>query len=180
MKFLNWRRIIILILVIGIVLFYFISKPSQQKEKYYKSVVFNKTNIVYNQTSMLFLDTVMYDGLKFFGLDSIKITLKPLSQYQKEFFSSDIKLEAFIRCKDRQYIIYIDKVDHKEAISVLSHEMIHLMQYYTKELIVINDTAIWKNVKIPILSLDYPFRPWEIDAFSIGAELEWLINHDLY
>ena len=70
-----------------------------------------------------------------------------------------------------------------EAIKVLSHEMIHLKQYYTKKLILEKDRVYWNGdvlYESEINNLRYEDRPWESEAFAGQRGLENKIREVLY
>ena len=63
-------------------------------------------------------------------------------------------------------------MSRKQSINVLSHELIHLKQYYNKELMIIKDSIYWKNELINIFSISYKNRPWEIEAYADQKNIE--------
>jgi predicted metallopeptidase len=70
-----------------------------------------------------------------------------------------------------------------EAIKVLSHELIHLKQYYTKKLILEKDKVIWDGREVyqnEINETKYEQRPWEAEAFAGQRGLENKIREILY
>jgi len=63
---------------------------------------------------------------------------------------------------------------------VLSHELIHLKQYKTKEIIIDNGEVYWHNNKIEFKKIGYDERPWEIDAQEKKLKLITDISNTLY
>ena len=99
----------------------------------------------------------------------------------KKTFSSELDLKACIIGQDDTYIIYVDNnMNRSQYITTFSHELIHLKQYYTKELIVKNNITIWKGQQINLNNVVYQDRPWEIEAFSNQKDLENKMNNILY
>lgn len=68
------------------------------------------------------------------------------------------------------YHIFInDKCDLYQSISTAAHEMVHVKQYFTKDLSIKNGAQSWKGIRLSWLP--YVFRPWEIEAFYKEAKL---------
>jgi len=56
-----------------------------------------------------------------------------------------------------------------DLISTVCHEMVHVKQYYRKEMDDTNNR--WKSKKLPDAGLDYMDRPWEKEAFRLEEKL---------
>lgn len=56
-----------------------------------------------------------------------------------------------------------------DLISTVCHEMVHVKQYYRKEMD--DDSNRWKSRKLPNDGLDYMDRPWEKEAFRMEEKL---------
>jgi hypothetical protein len=154
----------------------------------YKEQTFNKINIqttsmVANRTDRDYLDSIVYVGLNEMNLDSIAITIRQISPEVQAMFDSETQLKAHIIGNENQYIIFVDEMSRDEAIKVLSHELIHLKQYYTKKLILEKDKVIWDGKEIyqsEINEMKYEQRPWEAEAFAGQRSLENKIREILY
>ena len=154
----------------------------------YKEQTFNKINIqttsmVANRTDRDYLDSIVYIGLNEMNLDSIAITIRQISPEVQAMFDSETQLKAHIIGNENQYIIFVDEMSRDEAIKVLSHELIHLKQYYTKKLILEKDKVIWDGKEIyqsEINETKYEQRPWEAEAFAGQRGLENKIREILY
>ena len=154
----------------------------------YKEEIFNRidiqtTNMVTNRTDRDYLDTIFYVGLNEMNLDSIAITIRQISPDVQALFDSELQLKAHIIGKGNQYIIFVDKMGRDEAIKVLSHELIHLKQYYTKKLILEKDKVYWDGKEMyqnEINEIEYKRRPWEAEAFAGQRGLEDKIREILY
>lgn len=194
-KYYKWIiGIIILLLVIFSVVRY--SKKQAFYEKIqnalqfgvYKEQTFNKidiqtTNMISNRTDRDYLDSIVYVGLNEMNLDSIAITIRQISPDVQARFDSDSQLKAHIIGKENQYIIFVDEMSRDEAIKVLSHELIHLKQYYTKKLILEKDKVYWDGREVyqtEINETEYNRRPWEAEAFAGQRGLENKIREILY
>jgi predicted metallopeptidase len=194
-KYYKWIiGIIILLLVIFSVVKY--NKKQAFYEKIqsalqfgvYKEQTFNRidiqtTNMVANRTDRDYLDSIVYVGLNELNLDSVAITIRQISPDVQARFDSESQLKAHIIGKENQYIIFVDEMSRDEAIKVLSHELIHLKQYYTKKLILEKDKVYWDGREIyqtEINETEYERRPWEAEAFAGQRGLENKIREILY
>jgi len=154
----------------------------------YREQTFNKidiqtTNMVSNRTDRDYLDSIVYVGLNEMNLDSVAITIRQISPEVQAMFDSNSQLKAHIIGKGKQYIIFVDEMSRDEAIKVLSHELIHLKQYYTKKLILEKDKVIWDGRVVyqnEINETKYEQRPWEAEAFAGQRGLETKIREILY
>lgn len=180
-KYYKWIiGIIILLLVIFLV--------SKLKFGVYGEQPFNKidiqtTNMIANRTDRDYLDSIIYVGLNEMHLDSIAITIRKIRPEVQAIFDSDYELKAYIIGKGNQYIIYVDEMSRDAAIKVLSHELIHLKQYYTKKLILEKDKVYWDGGEMyqsEINEIKYEQRPWEAEAFAGQRSLENKIREILY
>jgi predicted metallopeptidase len=194
-KYYKWIiGIIILLLVIFSVVRYNKKQAFYEKIKnalqfgVYKEQTFNRidiqtTNMVSNRTDTDYLDSIVYVGLNEMNLDSIAITIRQISPEVQAMFDSESQLKAHIIGKENQYIIFVDEMSRDEAIKVLSHELIHLKQYYTKKLILEKDKVYWDGEEIyqrEINETEYQRRPWEAEAFAGQRGLENKIREILY
>ena len=194
-KYYKWIiGIIILLLVIFSVVRYNKKQAFYEKIKnalqfgVYREQTFNRidiqtTNMVSNRTDTDYLDSIVYVGLNEMNLDSIAITIRQISPDVQARFDSESQLKAHIIGKENQYIIFVDEMSRDEAIKVLSHELIHLKQYYTKKLILEKDKVYWDGEEIyqrEINETEYQRRPWEAEAFAGQRGLENKIREILY
>ena len=75
------------------------------------------------------------------------------------------------------YVIGLDiseQEDEEDPLSVLAHEMVHVRQYVTNELIDKGTYCIWRGKKYTEFepnSDDYFFSPWEVEAFGMQVGL---------
>ena len=56
-----------------------------------------------------------------------------------------------------------------DLISIVCHEMVHVKQYYRKELCPSHQR--WKKKRLPKKDLDYMDLPWEKEAFKLEGAL---------
>jgi hypothetical protein len=117
------------------------------------------------------------------GINGTYIIIRPLTEETKKQFSSEMELKAHIKGLGKQYVIWVDDMGRYETITVLSHELIHLRQYYNGKLVVSNEFIKWDNQVISVNELsniDYNARPWEIEAFQEQRYLDIDIRKVLY
>ena len=153
------------------------------KEQTFNRIDIQTTNMVANRTDRDYLDSIVYVGLNELNLDSVAITIRQISPDVQARFDSESQLKAHIIGKENQYIIFVDEMSRDEAIKVLSHELIHLKQYYTKKLILEKDKVYWDGREIyqtEINETEYQRRPWEAEAFAGQRGLENKIREILY
>jgi predicted metallopeptidase len=194
-KYYKWIiGVVILLLIIFLVVRY--NKKQAFYEKIqnalkfgiYREQTFNRidiqtTNLIANRTDRNYLDSIVYVGLNEMNLDSVAITIRQISPEVQAMFDSNSQLKAHIIGKGNQYIIFVDEMSRDEAIKVLSHELIHLKQYYTKKLILEKDKVYWDGKEIyqrEINETKYEQRPWEAEAFNGQRGLENKIREILY
>lgn len=170
-KWTKWILILIGIIIIGLIIW----KIMTYQEKYFKNIVIEDNYIFNTIQNKNYLDTIVYAGIKTLNIDSLIIIIKPLSETSKNEFSIDTErdLKAKIKGKDNTYIIYInDNMSRESYINILSHELIHLEQYYTKKLEIIDNKVFWKNQEIDLSKYLYENRPWEKEASLFQNNLE--------
>jgi predicted metallopeptidase len=153
------------------------------REQTFNRIDIRTTNLIANRTDRNYLDSIVYVGLNEMNLDSVAITIRQISPEVQAMFDSNSQLKAHIIGKENQYIIFVDEMSRDEAIKVLSHELIHLKQYYTKKLILEKDKVYWDGKEIyqrEINETKYEQRPWEAEAFNGQRGLENKIREILY
>ena len=156
------------------------------EEREFEDIEFETTNTVYNTANKDFYDEVVQVGLSELGMDSMIVSIKQITQSSKDKFDIDTELRAHILpngSRGNNYVIWIDDMGRFESIVVLSHELIHLTQYQTKELILEKDWVIWKGreyIYDDVQRMDYRRRPWEVDAFSKDKQLRFKMEDVLF
>lgn len=153
------------------------------KEQTFNRIDIETTNMIANRTDRNYLDSIVYVGLNELNLDSVAVTIRQISPEVQAMFDSNSQLKAHIIGKGKQYVIFVDDMSRDEAIKVLSHELVHLKQYYTKKLILEKDKVIWDGREVyqtEINETKYEQRPWEAEAFAGQRGLENKIREILY
>lgn len=167
-KFLKIAGIILLIILIIFIIY----KISTYKEKQFNKFPFETYHHIINTTNITYIDTIVHSGIQSLNIDSVIIIIKPLIEKQV-LLPEDLETKAYIQGKGYQYLIFIGNYSREENIQTLSHELIHLKQYYRNELILIDNgkTPIWKGDTINIKDYKYENRPWEKEAYDNSSNL---------
>lgn len=172
-----WIISLILLFIFGIYKLY------TRKERTFKIVQIDKNNFIQNKTDKPYLDSIVHVGMNELGINGTYIIIRSLTKETKKQFSTDIELKAYIKGLGKQYVIWVDDMGRDETITVLSHELIHLRQYYNGKLVVSDGLIKWNNQIIPVNELstiEYNVRPWEIEAFQEQRYLDIDIRKVLY
>ena len=170
--------IVLGILLVGFGLYKLITYKST--EKYFKPVVFNKVNWINNKTSMKYVDTILRVGLDELGIENISIIVKPFTKKDRELLGPDMVLKAQVKSYPNGFIIWMDDLGRGESLTVLAHELIHIQQYSTKELVVSGTNVTYKGIVTDVMVIPYSEREWEIDAFAKEGSIKNTINKTLY
>jgi len=146
-------------------------------------------NISNNIQNKSYLDTIVAAGLSRLNIDDIDITISAIPTQAKLRFeqdNSELELAAFINVKyysDKvpYYVIYISECTRSRAIEILSHELVHLGQYRSNRLHIVNNTnVVWLNQLYDLTQIAYNDRPWEIEAFEQQQDMSFHIKTALY
>lgn len=165
----------VIIIILSVLIIYNARKTDTH---YFNKIEIPKTHYIYNRTDVKYLDTIISAGLSVLKIEPTTILIQPLKKnitFESEF--GDFTLEAYIIGDvtpfGTQYVIYVNELSRNEYIRVLSHELIHLIQYETGTLKMTNGNITWHN---KIYSADnipkYSDREWEQDAFILGRIME--------
>lgn len=163
------------ILLLG-ALIWWVAQTPDPKPTTYKQVVLSERNLIWSTTEWTYLDTVVSVGMDELGISGMEVLIQPMDERIKSRFeegSDDIQLKAYVSQWLRGYVISVDADLGKDAaIDIMSHELIHLVQYEDSSLVVGDGTeVIWLGAKYDVLHLPYDERPWERAAFRKQTEL---------
>ncbi len=154
------------------------------REETFLPLDITSTNLISNRTDKPYLDTIVQFGLQELGFDNkIAVVIRPISDRIKENFDSSMTLEAHLMGKNSQYMLFIDEMGRDAAIKVISHELIHLKQYQSGDLVLAKDYVIFKGKKyyeFDIYEMKYERRPWEAEAYLEQKELYNKLYTKLY
>ncbi len=177
-KILKWIIGIILVIIIGVIIYFTVTK----EEKYFDKIKLPETTMVLNKTSKNYLDTIVLVGLQELGLDPIIVVIKELNdKNQPKGDLEEMELMAYLYGKNHQYILNIRKMNRDKSLLIISHELIHLKQreegrYIDNDGILIFEDEVFTIDNIP----DYMDRPWETEAYSNQKSLQKKIEKVLY
>ena len=180
------KKILIVILVLLMLGLIYIFIKNQSQEVYFKPEAFSDKNNILNPTEPKYLDTIVSVGMDVLGIESTYITILHLPENIKEQFGSvnpDTQLQAFILSDDSDlYRIYFDNINKETAITVMSHELVHLKQYHDGKLKVDIKAQIaeWLGQKYDLNAVPYAERPWEQDAYDNQAMVAAKLKQRLY
>jgi len=168
--------------IIGIILLLVIYLVVTQKEKYFDRIELPQTTMVVNKTQLNYLDSIVYVGISELHLTPTVIVLRELTdKNQPTGDIEDLKLMAYIQGKNHQYILNIRKMSRDNSLTVISHELIHLLQREEERFIAVDGKIIFQDIEYTIENMpDYKQRPWEVEAYSKQSKLRKKIEKVLY
>jgi hypothetical protein len=169
-------KIGLIVLLVSAITFLIISIEGEEKP--FNKVEISRNSIVTNGTDKTYYDTIFQVGLNLLGIQGLDILVRPLSDNAKSQFEGELK--AHVIEYPNGYYVFIDDVSRQESIDIIAHEIIHIQQYFSNDLQVINESLLWKNEKFEINGLPYDSRPWEVEAFDRGKMLAREIEGVLY
>lgn len=142
------------------------------EDKPFKKVTLSENNIVTNYTRYPYLDTIAYVGLDSLGMCDMTVDIKRLSEEAKNNVVQGYDLRGLIYGSGTEYTIWVADADRQEHVTIIAHELIHLRQYYSKQLIYDGFYVYWNRAKYDVKEIEYGMRPWEADAFEHEVLLE--------
>lgn len=160
---------IILALIIGcLIIFLLLKKPKE-----FNKTTFPINNVVSDRTETDFLTTIIHTGLHVLEIDSSYIIIAKMPESMRNGLGDEYNMKAFIIGNNKQYMIYVSDLNRYEAITVLSHELIHLQQYRSGRLKLLgNKKILWEGIEFIPSNLPYDQRPWEIEAHAMDDKIE--------
>lgn len=175
------------LIIVGIVILMFIGylilKPTTTN--YFDKIDIPPTSSVTNRTGISYLDTIVHTGLNILEIDTVFININKLSKDTKPDNSEDnIELLALLQAgENNTFSLSVnDNESRYEYIKIISHELIHLRDYYNKDLILFDNYGViykdkeWEDGR----TVPYARRPWEIEAELQGRILATKIKDKLY
>lgn len=176
------KKILIIIgaiLLISLVVVFSINL-SAQESGYFNQVKLSESNgnFITNTEFPKYYDTILSVGLEGAGIIGAYVVVGQLTDVAKEQFNGELK--AHVRFYNGVYYLFTNKMDRLEAITVISHEIIHIHQYNSGQLFYENGEITWNNEKYDLSELEYDNRPWEEDAFDREGDLSDKITQILY
>ena len=149
--------------------------PSALKEE----VHYEKVNYVYNGTGKQYLEDAVHIGLDHLDIQNVTVAVK-IGIPARGTEDDGVQLQGFIVREDGGYLIVLYDLKFSNAIRILAHELAHLHQYHTQELIKVGDKIIYQGKIYNVNNLPpYQYRPWEQDAFERMDDIELAILNEL-
>jgi excinuclease UvrABC helicase subunit UvrB len=111
-------------------------------------------------------------------LAGFNVMLRELTDGAKSQFDGDLK--AHIRYQNDDFYLFTGKMSKNEAIEVLSHEVIHMLQYRSGNLSYTNGKVTWMGEVLDLNSKEYEQRPWEVEAFQKQSQLMGMVKESLW
>lgn len=171
-----------IILIVGVIifllLFFVIIGNTQGEDKPFKQIELSYRNAVNNYENPSYYDTILQVGLDNMGIEGVIVNVMKLSDGAKSQFDGELK--AHVRYVGENFYLFIDEMEREEAIQVISHEIIHMEQYMSGDLVYNGTNVIWLGQEISLNSKEYEDRPWERDAFKRENELSDNISKILW
>lgn len=135
-----------------------------------------KANIVNSYVDHNNIDNIIYIGMDILEIDSITVNVFNLPEYLKynKINGNIFIIDALIyKNFDNTYTIFINNSSSKKDLNLyLSHELIHLNQYYNNRLNILFGGIInFDNINYLAKDIKYLDRPWETEAFEQEASL---------
>jgi hypothetical protein len=164
------NKLLILVgLLVFISLIYLLFTSRQSEEPSFKPVVLEEKNSIINYSMPSYYDTILHVGLGLAGIEGVTVTIEELSNNAKQNF--DGELSAHIRYFEGKFYLFIDQLSRREAITVISHEIIHIQQYLDGTFQYENGNITWNGEDYLLEDINYENRPWEDQAFQMQGQL---------
>lgn len=159
-------------------LLFLLIKKGSAEEKPFNQIELSSNNNFNNGIFPAYYDTILSVAMDEMGLVGNNVVIEKLSDNAREQF--DGQLRAHIRYYNGSFYLFTEELDRSDAIEVLSHEVLHMQQYISGDLVYDNLMVIWKGDEIGLDSREYEERPWETDAYRRQANLIELVEKKLY
>ena len=167
---------IVLGVIVLLILLFLIFK-SKKEERVFNKVELSNFSTIDNVVFPTYYDTVLSVAMKEMGVGGYVI-VGQLSDVAKSNFDGDLK--AHIRYFNSKFYLFTGKMNRDESIEVLCHEVIHMQQYGSGDLVYSDGNVLWKGETIELNSKEYENRSWENDAFTRQKELIKSVEGVLY
>lgn len=164
----NIWKILGVILLIALILILILT--TKKEDNSFNQIELSDRNTITNTVNPSYYDTILSVGMDHMDISGYSVLVNKLSDNTKSQFDGDLR--AHIRYVNPNFYLFIDDMDRRDAIDVISHEIIHMQQYISGDLIYNKDGNVnWKGDVIDLKSSEYDKRPWESDAFSRQRKL---------
>jgi hypothetical protein len=144
------------------------------------SVLCSAQNHIINNTKYNNVEYIVNFTLDYFNINDVIVIVNnfDIVVNTTRIETNTIKATV-IKNNDNVYSIYIAPGMSNYEI-MLIHETIHLKQYYTGDLIILNKNVVmYKNKKINLKTTQSDLRSFEIEARKIGKEIFNLLRQNI-
>lgn len=171
---------LLIILSVTLLSILIVTKADANENDPYNQVELTTYNYVLNGTQNNGYDTVAKVALDVAGISGVQVFIQELSESAKSQFDGELK--AHVRYFNGEFYIFISDLDHKEAIEVISHEVLHIQQYLSGYFVYDQSTGdtYWKGELYYPDNIPYERRPWEHDAFDLQGTISDKVSAILY
>jgi hypothetical protein len=163
--------------VLLLIILYFLIFKTNSEDKPFNQIQLTENNFIYNEKFPTYYDTILMVAMDKAELAGFNVMLRELTDGAKSQFDGELK--AHIRYDNDDFYIFIGKMDRNEAIEVLSHEVIHMLQYRSGNLSYTNGKVTWMGEVLDLNSKEYEERPWEVEAFQKQSQLIGMVKESL-
>jgi hypothetical protein len=164
--------------VIILIILYFLIFKTNSEEKPFNQIQLTENNFIYNEKFPTYYDTILMVAMDEAELAGFNVMLRELTDGAKSQFDGDLK--AHIRYQNDDFYLFTGKMSKNEAIEVLSHEVIHMLQYRSGNLSYTNGKVTWMGEVLDLNSKEYEQRPWEVEAFQKQSQLMGMVKESLW
>lgn len=172
----NIVKIIVGLIILTIL--YFLIFRTTFVDKPFNQIQLTENNFIYNEKFPTYYDTILMVAMDEAELAGFNVIVRELSGTAKSQFDGELK--AHIRYENDDFYIFTGMMNRNEAIEVLSHEVIHMLQYRSGNLIYSNGKITWMGEVLDLNSKEYEQRPWEIEAFQQQSKLIGMVKDSLW
>jgi hypothetical protein len=172
----NIVKIVVGVVIIAILLFLIFKINTGDKP--FNQVQLTGNNFIHNEKFPTYYDTILNVAMDEAGLSGYNVVLRELTNGAKSQFDGELK--AHIRYENEDFYLFTQSMDRNEAIEVLSHEVIHMLQYSSGNLSYSNGNVTWMGEVLELNSKEYEQRPWETEAFQKQSQLMGMVKESLW
>ncbi len=174
------KKILYIVIAIFILIgLFFLIKKGNSEEKYFLPVELSNSNTITNNILPKYLDTILSVGMDQLGLVGVNLVVSDMTE-SAQFALPNYELKAHIREWNGTFYLFVGDFKKEDAINIISHELIHVHQYYSEELKYSDGFVYWKGDEFDLSSTEYDRRPWEEDAFDREKPLSNAISNILF
>lgn len=173
----NGFIILAIIIVLGLVSF-LVFNTSDNNDTEFKTVELKEENLIVNSDLPSFYDTILNVGLEVAGIKGVSVNVERLSDEAKRNFSGE--LNAHVRYLNGGFYLFIDPLNKKQALTIISHEIVHMKQYLDGRFVYDDGSILWNGDTYLLDEINYDNRPWESEAFEQESQLASQISNIIY